>query len=447
MIVHCNEMEKENRALKNKPQINETSLLCNPPDPEREAEEAQDEAGRPLGELAGQPALQCYQCNSLEDGKACSGSKEVLLANAAKFLKGCPPLPKNNGSSVMVVAAVGCWKLSQKVDYSQGPGLSAHYRVIRRCAYLGQEEASCASRTGYGTSTTQCFCSSQPLQWSTGSVLRLPVHHKLQQKDHLPLLSMGQGCSNSLTNEERLATAAAAVKGNKNNSRPKGRTKTNTAKTKSSKGKRKSGQQLQQGKVKAAPKLKADGKNKSKGQNRLEKKPPAGAQKLAKSGGKGQREKAKADTAKAPKAKAVKSKPSRSHQRQQLLLFLNSPNPHHPQVSRCPVSYEKAKTRRFSVGQELPKDLSKLGKLIRPKSVASTSSRSSQRSARSVGKWTAIEDEGEDEEEKEREGKTTARRPSAALKEEKKMVVKEDQTKGGGYCALLKREDPQDELT
>lgn len=92
-----------------------------------EAEEAQDEAGRPLGELAGQPALQCYQCNSLEDGKACSGSKEVLLANAAKFLKGCPPLPKNNESSVMVVAAVGCWKLSQKVDYSQGPGKSGYH--------------------------------------------------------------------------------------------------------------------------------------------------------------------------------------------------------------------------------------------------------------------------------------------------------------------------------
>ncbi len=221
---------------------------------------------------------------------------------------------------------------------------------------------------------------------------------------------------------------------------------------------------MQLGKVKAAPKLKADGKNKSKGQNRQEKKPPAGAQKLAKTGGKGQREKAKADTAKAPKGKTVKSKPSRRYKLNSAYFaspyrFPSEPKclaktvpkqskPSSPSGLSLPGELRKDEDGDgLSVGQELPKDLSKLGKLIRPKSVASTSSRSSQRSARSVGKWTAIEDEGEDEEEKEREGKTTARRPSAALKEEKKMVVKEDQTKGGGYCALLKREDPQDELT
>ena len=222
---------------------------------------------------------------------------------------------------------------------------------------------------------------------------------------------------------------------------------------------------MQQGKVKAAPKLKADGKNKSKGQNRLEKKPPAGVQKLAKTGGKGQREKAKADTAKATKGKTVKSKPSRRYKLNSAYFaspyrFPSEPKasvmtavpkqfkPSSPSGLSLPGELRKGEDADgLSVGQELPKDLSKLGKLIRPKSVASTSSRSSQRSARSVGKWTAIEDEGEDEEEKEREGKTTARRPSAALKEEKKMVVKEDQTKGGGYCALLKREDPQDELT
>lgn len=82
-----------------------------------------------MGELTRQPTLQCYQCNSLVDGNDCSDSEAVVL-HAAKFLKHCPELKmekgkgkgKKSGGNSSVVAAVGCWKLSQKVDYTQGPG-------------------------------------------------------------------------------------------------------------------------------------------------------------------------------------------------------------------------------------------------------------------------------------------------------------------------------------
>lgn len=98
--------------------------------------------------------LRCYQCNSMDDA-GCEANNTLK----EKYLKACPT---KNGQT-----AVGCWKLSQKVDYDQGVTLPAHSRVVRQCAYMFQEHP-CANRAGYGGAVNQCFCNVTRCNSGTG---------------------------------------------------------------------------------------------------------------------------------------------------------------------------------------------------------------------------------------------------------------------------------------
>lgn len=84
-----------------------------------------DDQGRPLGEVAAQPFIHCYQCNSLTD-PGCAETEKVFSMKG-KYLKLCPRLKEKGAGGEKV--AVGCWKLSQTVSYSQGPCKSLSLRT------------------------------------------------------------------------------------------------------------------------------------------------------------------------------------------------------------------------------------------------------------------------------------------------------------------------------
>lgn len=80
----------------------------------------------------------CYQCNSATMGEEdCDSADSEALS---KFNKPCTGVPK--GSSIVgVTTAVQCRKIQQEVEGEQK-------RIIRECAYTGDEELDGKKRTG-----------------------------------------------------------------------------------------------------------------------------------------------------------------------------------------------------------------------------------------------------------------------------------------------------------
>ena len=83
-------------------------------------------------------AYQCYQCNSATVGEEDCPSTDIDVL--APFLKVCPPLPK--GSTLTnATTAVQCRKIQQNIEGEEN-------RIIRECAYTGDEELDGKKRTG-----------------------------------------------------------------------------------------------------------------------------------------------------------------------------------------------------------------------------------------------------------------------------------------------------------
>ncbi|KAE9548324.1 hypothetical protein FO519_008462 [Halicephalobus sp. NKZ332] len=97
-----------------------------------------DQKAQPGKIGSGTSQISCYQCNSATQGQEeCSSSDADSLK---KFVKPCPALPEGStlqGASV----AKSCRKIEQNV-------VGDEPRIIRECAYTGDEELDGKKRTG-----------------------------------------------------------------------------------------------------------------------------------------------------------------------------------------------------------------------------------------------------------------------------------------------------------